>query len=69
MNNQKKIELLCKARNILHKQENGQKLTSNEIVIAHDYVDMVLDAMVAEDFEARQQKVRVAIVFDDQLFG
>ena len=69
MNNQKKIELLCKARNILHKQENGEKLSGNEIVYAHDLVDMVLDAMVEEDFEARQQKVRVAIVFDDQLFG
>ena len=49
----KKIELLCKARNILHKQENGEKLTGNEIIIAHDLVDMVLDALVDEDFKAR----------------
>ena len=48
MDKQKRIELLLKARNILHKQENGQKLTSNEIVVAHDYVDMVIDDMIAE---------------------
>jgi len=70
MNNQRKIELLLKARHLLHKQENGQKLTGNEIVIAHDYVDMVLDAIVGEDFEARMKQKKVSkIQFDDQLFG
>lgn len=48
MNREKRLELLLKARNILHKQEDGQKLSSNEIVIAHDYVDMVIDDMVQE---------------------
>jgi hypothetical protein len=48
MDKQKRIELLLKARNILHKQENGQKLSGNEIVIAHDYVDMVIDDIVSE---------------------
>ena len=48
MNREKKLELLLKARNILHKYENGQKLTGNEIIFAHDYVDMVIDDMVSE---------------------
>ena len=48
MNKEKKLELLLKARNLLHKQESGQKLTGNEIIFAHDYVDMVIDAMVSE---------------------
>ena len=48
MDRQKRFELLHKARNILHKQENGQKLTGNEIVMAHDYVDMVIDDMIQE---------------------
>lgn len=48
MDRQKKLELLLKARNILHKQEDGQKLSGNEIVIAHDYVDMVIDDMIQE---------------------
>ena len=48
MNREKRFELLLKARNILHKQEDGQKLSGNEIVIAHDYVDMVIDDMVQE---------------------
>ena len=48
MDRQKRLELLLKARNILHKQENGQKLSSNEIIFAHDYVDMVIDDMVSE---------------------
>lgn len=48
MNREKRFELLLKARNLLHKQENGQKLTGNEIIFAHDYVDMVIDDMVQE---------------------
>lgn len=48
MNKEKKLELLLKARNLLHKQESGQKLTGNEIIFAHDYVDMVIDNMVQE---------------------
>ena len=57
MNKEKRIEFLLKARNILHKQENGQKLSSNEIVIAHDYVDMVIDDMVRERFSEKTIKV------------
>jgi len=57
MNKEKRIEFLLKARNILHKQENGQKLTGNEIVIAHDYVDMVIDDMVQERFSEKTMKV------------
>lgn len=48
MDREKRLELLLKARNLLHKQESGQKLTGNEIIFAHDYVDMVIDDMVAE---------------------
>jgi hypothetical protein len=48
MDREKRLELLLKARNLLHKQESGQKLTDNEIIFAHDYVDMVIDDMVAE---------------------
>jgi hypothetical protein len=51
MNREKRFELLLKARNLLHKQENGQKLTGNEIIIAHDYIDMVIDDMVQEQSE------------------
>lgn len=70
MNNQRKIELLLKARHLLHKQEKGEKVTGNDIILAHDYVDMVLDAIVGEDFEARMKQKKVSkIQFDDQLFG
>lgn len=48
MNKQKRLEFLLKARNILHKQESGLEFTGNEIVAAHDYVDMVIDDMVSE---------------------
>jgi len=48
MDKEKRLEFLLKARNILHKQENGQKLSGNEIIIAHDYIDMVIDDMVSE---------------------
>jgi uncharacterized protein YeeX (DUF496 family) len=69
MNNQRKIELLLKARHLLHKQENGESVTGNDIILAHDYVDMVLDAIVGEDFEERKRKKVFKIQFDDQLFG
>jgi uncharacterized protein YeeX (DUF496 family) len=68
MNNQRKIELLLKARHLLHKQENGESVTGNDIILAHDYVDMVLDAIVGEDFEEKRRK-KSKIQFDDQLFG
>ena len=48
MDREKRLELLLKARNLLHKQENGQKLTGNEIIFAHDFVDMVIDDMIQE---------------------
>ena len=70
MTNKRKIELLLKARHLLHKQENGEKVTGNDIILAHDYVDMVLDAIVGEDFEERMKQKKVSkIQFDDQLFG
>lgn len=48
MDKNKRLELLLKARNILHKQESGEKLSNNDIVIAHDYVDMIIDDMIEE---------------------
>lgn len=57
MNKEKKLKLLLKARNILHKQESGGTLTGNEIVAAHDYVDMVIDDMTQENFFEKTMKV------------
>lgn len=65
MNIERKIELLCKARNLLHKQENGQAITRTDITLAHDYVDMVLDALVDERFLKNQPKKVTRIMFDD----
>lgn len=45
-----RIELLTKARNLLHKQENGEEVTNLDITLAHDLVDMVLDDIVAENY-------------------
>lgn len=45
------IELLRSARNILHKQENDQEVTSLDITLAHDQIDMVLDAMIQENLD------------------
>ncbi len=44
-------ELLWSARNILHKQENGQEVTSLDITLAHDKIDMVLDAIIQENLD------------------
>lgn len=51
MTNKQLIELLSKARNILHKQENGKTVTSLDITLAHDCIDMVLDELVAQQAE------------------
>lgn len=40
------IGMLISAKNILHKQEIGQEVTSLDITLAHDQIDMVLDAMI-----------------------
>jgi hypothetical protein len=50
-----RIEKLLKARNILHKKENGEKFGPNDLIIAHDLVDMVIDDMVDENFKARKR--------------
>lgn len=42
------IRLLLSARNILHKQEKGQELTSFDITLAHDQIDIALDAMIQD---------------------
>ena len=40
------IALLLQARNILHKQENGEEVLPQDITLAHDYVDMVIDDLI-----------------------
>lgn len=43
------LDLLLKARNLLHKQENGKAVTRLDITLAHDYVDMVIDAIIQDN--------------------
>ena len=57
MTTETKIELLTKARNLLHKQENGEDVTNIDITLAHDCVDMVLDALVYENFQSKRNNV------------
>lgn len=45
------IELLRSVRNILHKQEIGQEVTSLGITLAHDQIDMVLDALIQKNVD------------------
>ena len=45
------IELLHSVRNILHKQEIGQEVTSLGITLAHDQIDMVLDALIQKNVD------------------
>ena len=45
------IELLRSVRNILHKQETGQEVTSLGITLAHDQIDMVLDALIQKNVD------------------
>lgn len=51
MTTQEKITLLLKAKRLLNKQAKGESLTSIDVALAHDYVDMVIDDMVFEEFE------------------
>ena len=45
------IETLRSARNILHKQEIGQEVTSLDITLAHDQIDMVRDALIQKNVD------------------
>ena len=54
MTPQEKITLLLKAKKLLNKQTKGEELTSIDVALAHDYVDMVIDDMVFEEFERRK---------------
>ena len=40
------VALLLQARNLLHKQELGEEVLPTDIVLAHDYVDMVIDDLI-----------------------
>lgn len=44
---QERIDLLCKARNLLSKPV----LASIDVVLAYDYIDMVIDELVFDKFE------------------
>lgn len=48
---QERITLLLKAKRLLSKKFKGEELTSLDVALAHDYVDMVIDDMVFEEFE------------------
>ena len=43
------ISLLIDARNKLHKQELGEDVTSLDITLAHDQIDIVIDALVSNN--------------------
>ena len=45
------LDLLLKARNLWHKQENGGVVTDLDIILAHDCVDMVIDAIVQDNVD------------------
>ena len=49
------IGLLISAKNILHKQETGQEVTSFDITKAHDYIEIALDNLVFSDFFKSQR--------------
>ena len=51
---QERISMLLKARKILHKQENGETITSTDIVLAHDILDMVIDDLIGERFNSEK---------------
>lgn len=46
MDKHQMIKLLLDAKKRLHKQEEGKEVTSLDITLAHDYVDMVVDALI-----------------------
>ena len=49
---QEVIDLLMKARNLLH-PVNGE-VSNYSITLAHDYIDMVVDELVDTNFEQKQ---------------
>lgn len=53
MTPQERITLLINAKSLLNKQAKGEELTSIDVALAHDYVDMVIDDMVLEEFEKK----------------
>ena len=46
------IDLLMKARNLLHPVSG--EVNNYSITLAHDYIDMVVDELVATNFKAEQ---------------
>ena len=54
MTPQERITLLLKAKRLLNKQAKGEELTSIDVALAHDYVDMVIDDMIFEEFEKKK---------------
>ena len=45
------LNLLLGARKILHKQEIGKEVTNLDVILAHDKVDMVIDAIIQDNVD------------------
>lgn len=52
------IDTLMRARNILARREQGIVLSSGELVIAQDCVDIVVDALVDENFKEKYHVIK-----------
>ena len=48
---QERVQQLLKARKLLHKQESGETVTSTDVILAHDIIDIVIDDMISERFK------------------
>jgi len=44
------IDGLLHARNLLHKQEEGKEVTSLDIILAHDNINIIIDALVQGNY-------------------
>ena len=58
MTTTEKINNLLKARNLLHAQEEGKEVTSLDITMAHDIIDIVVDDLVDEEFHKSMEAAR-----------
>jgi hypothetical protein len=57
---------LLKAKKLLNKQVEGEELTSIDVALAHDYVDMVIDDIVLEEFEKKTKMRSIQEILDCQ---
>lgn len=47
------LDLLLNARNLLHKQEVGEEVESYDITMAHDCIDIVIDAFILKNVDVK----------------